>query len=368
MRLGTALSPRTALKGLLLSALLLVLIPATEASAGRLLVTGHDWDLHCSGGQQCHYTKVGVNFVRGDSNKKVLVVDQPDYDVDVALDNAFNTDFPRKIVEPTTAEWRNLKLTPKKYSAILIASDTTCGGCDLNQGGLQDSRAINKRKGAIKRYFNNGGGVMVGAGAGHGDGNQADDIYYNFLPIPVGGQAVSAPFCLTNLGIDLGFHDQFCPRESQRNGTQNDINCCATHNSFNKPKKRSALEIAEKDSEGLAETLVAEGNIRGGNIVDEEPKPKLRLQVRPKQATAGERTCFKFTVTSEGDRVRGSTVKFGGERERTNKHGKTTICHTFGSPGRERARASKGGFRGDRASVTIGPAGPGPCPRAVARC
>ena len=367
MALSRSLSLRRILKGALLSTLLIMLIPASQAFAGKLLVTGHDWDLHCSGGQQCHYTKVGVNFVRGNSEKKVLVVDQPDYDVDVALDNAFNKSFPREIVEPTSAAWRNAKLTPKKYSAILIASDTTCGGCDLNQNGLEDSKAINKRKNDIKRYFNKGGGIMVGAGASHGDGNDADDIYYNFLPIPVGGQAVSAPFCLTDLGIDLGFHDQLCPRESQRNGSQNDINCCATHNSFNKPKKSSALEIAEKDSEGLAETLVAVGNIRGGNIVDDEPKPKLRLKVNPKQATAGDRTCFKFTVTSEGDRVRGSTVKFGGERSRTNKHGKTTICHTFGSPGRERARASKGGYRGDRANVRITPAGPAPC-RAVARC
>ena len=367
MSLSPALSTRRLLKGVLLSSLLLVLIPATEASAGRLLVTGHDWDLHCSGGSQCHYTKVGVNFVRGDSNKKVLVVDQPDYDVDAALDNAFGEDFPRKIVEPTNANWRNANLTPKKYSAILIASDTTCGGCDLNQNGLEDSRAINKRKGAIKRYFNKGGGIMVGAGASRGNGNDDDDIYYNFLPIPVGGQAVSAPFCLTDLGIDLGFHDQQCPRESQRNGTQDDINCCATHNSFNKPKKSSALEIAEKDSEGLAETLVAVGNIRGGNIVDDEPKPKLRLQVSPKRGTAGERECFEFTVTSEGDRVRGSTVKFGGESDRTNKHGKTTICRTFGSAGRERAKASKGGYRGDRTSVVIAPAEPGTC-RAVARC
>jgi hypothetical protein len=366
MNLSSALSPRKILTGGLLSMLLFVLIPATEASAGRLLVTGHDWDLHCSGGQQCHYTKVGVNFVRGDSNKKVLVVDQPDYDVDVALDNAFNEDFPRKIVEPTSAAWRNANLTPKKYSAILIASDTSCGGCDLNQNGLEDSRAINKRKGAIKRYFNKGGGIMVGAGASHGDGNDDDDIYYNFLPIPVGGEPVSPPFCLTDLGIDLGFHDQACPRESQRNGTQNDINCCATHNSFNKPKKSSALEIAEKDSDGLAETLVAVGNIRGGDIVDDEPKPKLRLTVRPRQATAGQRTCFEFTVTSEGDRVRGSTVEFGGERDRTNKHGRTTICRTFGSPGRQRAEASKGGFRDDSTSVDIVPAGSN-C-RATTRC
>ena len=365
MALSASLSSRRLLKGLLLSTLLLVLIPASEASAGRLLVTGHDWDLHCSGGSQCHYTKVGVNFVRGDSNKKVLVVDQPDYDVDVALDNTFGTDFPREVVEPTSASWRNAKLTPRKYSAILIASDDSCGGCDLNQGNLDDSRAINKRKSAIKRFFNNGGGIMVGAGADHGDGNDPDDIYYNFVPIPVGGVSVSPPFCLTNLGISLGFHDQECPDASKRNGTQDDINCCATHNSFKKPKRSSALKIAEKDSEGFAETLVATGQIRGGEIVDNEPK--LRLQVRPGRATEDERTCFRFTVTSDGDRVNNSTVKFGGERSKTNERGKTTICRTFGSPGRETARASKNGYRGDRARVTIAPADPGEC-RAVTRC
>lgn len=368
MTLSVPLSPGRGLKALLLLTLLFVLVPASNASAGKLLVTGHDWDLHCRFDSQCHYTKVGVNFVRGDSNKKVLVVDQPDYDIDVALDNAFSKSFPRKIVEPTSAEWETINLTPSKFSAILIASDTSCGGCDLNQVGVEDSEAINARKGDIKRYFNRGGGVMVGAGASHGDGNDPDDIYYDFMPIPVGGVPVSPPFCLTNLGIDLGFHDQECPDASKHNGTQDDINCCATHNSFKKPPKRSALRIAEKDSEGFAETLVATGRIKGGEIVDEEPKPELRVTVRPKRATEDDRTCFEFTVTSEGDRVRNATVKFGGDRNDTNRHGKTTICETFDDPGRERARASKGGFRPDSTSVRIVPAEPEECRATVARC
>lgn len=365
MSSGVRNFPRLGLKALFLTTILFVLVPASEAFAGRLLVTGHDWDLHCSGGSQCHYTEVGVNFVRGDSNKKVLVVDQPDFDVDVALDNAFGTDFPRKVVTPTSAEWRTMNLTTRKFSAILIASDASCGGCDLNQSGLEDSRAINKRKKAIKNFFNDGGGIMVGAGAQHGDGNEADDIYYNFVPIPVGGVAVTPPFCLTNIGIALGFHDQSCPDPSKRNGTEDDINCCPTHNSFKKPPRGSALKIAEKDSEGFAETLIARGVIRGGEIVTEDPQ--LRLTVRPRQTVEDERTCFTFRVTSEGDPIRGATVKFGGKREKTNRRGKTTICRTFGDPGRERARATKRGFDPDRTSVRVIPAGPSTC-RTSTRC
>ena len=70
----------------------LALLPAAPAFAGRLIVTGHDADLHCSGGDQCHYVQVAVNHVRGgapDPNKPVLVLDRDDLDMSVALDNAF---------------------------------------------------------------------------------------------------------------------------------------------------------------------------------------------------------------------------------------------------------------------------------------
>ena len=43
-----------------------------------------------------------------------------------------------------------------------------------------DSAAINGRVGAIKAFFDNGGGLYVGAGADNGDGH-GGDVYYEFI-------------------------------------------------------------------------------------------------------------------------------------------------------------------------------------------
>jgi hypothetical protein len=62
--------------------LAVALLPAAPASAGRLLVTGHDADLHCAdGGQQCHFVKVALDYVRGGApnpSAPVLVLDRLD--------------------------------------------------------------------------------------------------------------------------------------------------------------------------------------------------------------------------------------------------------------------------------------------------
>jgi hypothetical protein len=330
-------------KGLLLAALAFVAIPASEASAGRLIVTGHDWDLHCGEGapSQCGYTKTGVKYVRDGSKKKVLILDQPNDDVSNALTAAFNADFPRKIVRPTSDEWQTLKLTTDKFSAILVASDESCGGCDLNQVGLEDSIAINSRKKAIAKFFNQGGGIFVGAGADNGD--SAGDIFYNFVPIPVGAAAVSPPFTLTNFGESLGFTDD----PSTPGGS--DINCCPTHNAFNNPGPGSKLRVAERDSEGFAETLAAEGQIRGGQIVGGD----LKLKVKPKQVVQNQSTCFALKVTSGGDPLKKAKVKLGDGKAKTNKQGKATICESFGTLGKKKAKARKKGFGSDTANVFV---------------
>ena len=128
----------------------------------------------------------------------------------------------------------------RNYSAIIVASDATCGGCDLNsgRGRTPDSDAINARADDIAEFFNAGGGILALAGSDN------RDVYYDFLPIPATGVAVSAPFTVTSLGESLGI-------------TQADANCCPTHNSFELPEANSVLEVAEFDNAGFAETLVA---------------------------------------------------------------------------------------------------------------
>src|SRR4051794_8222280 len=93
-----------------------VILPAASASAGRLLVTGHDSDLHCGQqGAQCHFVEVATDYVRGaapDPSKPVLVLDRDDLDFDAALDNAFGPGtVPRVIMDPRSPEFAAEPLT-----------------------------------------------------------------------------------------------------------------------------------------------------------------------------------------------------------------------------------------------------------------
>ena len=252
------------------------LMAAGPAQAGRVLVTGHDVDLHCSGSidaahDSCHYMKVAVDYVRAGSTKPVLVLDKAGGEVGRALDNAYGAGvLARDEVDPVSPAFGGVPLSPANYSAIIVASDTTCGGCDLNSfAATPDSDAINARTADIAAFFNGGGGVLAFAGADHADGNLADgpDNFYNFVPIPVGGVAVSPPFTLTPAGTALGFADN--PTDS----SLSDINCCPTHNSFTLPPAGSELKVAETDSAGRAETLFADGTISGGKIVSSKGPP-----------------------------------------------------------------------------------------------
>ena len=261
-----------------------VALPTAPAFAGRLLVTGHDADLHCSGQEQCHFVEVATRYVRGgapDPSKPVLVLDRLGLAFPTALNNAFGANgIPRVVMDPRSPEFAREPLTTDRYSAILVASDVTCGGCDLNEfDSTPDSDAINARKADIEAFFNAGGGIFANSGASHGDGDpqSGPDTYYSFLPLPAAGRQVQPPFCLTDEGKALGFEDPIvdggCPDVTKRNGTRDDINCCATHNSFQEPPSGSRLRVAERDASGAPETLFGEGVIRGGALSGQLPPP-----------------------------------------------------------------------------------------------
>jgi hypothetical protein len=247
-------------------AVVLGLLLAAPAMAGRLVATGHDADLHCSGGSQCGYVRTAVNWVRAgapDPAKPVLVLDNGSI-VSNALDRAFGAGVvPRTVVDPATPAFTSTPLSPANFSAMIVASDITCGGCDLNTSSTTpQSDAIKARAGDVATFFNAGGGIIALAGASHGGAvpgtTGLENRYYEFVPLPLGGAPVSPPFTLTPVGTSIGFTD---------NMGDSDINCCPTHNSFNLPPAGSALQVAENDSKGLAETLVADGKISGGGIV-----------------------------------------------------------------------------------------------------
>ena len=245
--------------GVAVASVAALLLGGRPAHAGNIWLTGHDADLHCTGGAQCNHFGTALDFARQgapDPFKPLLFLDASDNDLTVAAGQAVakaknsiegaGNPFPFTVVDPTSVGFSTLSLDISSFSAIVIASDTTCGGCDLNGfGTTPHSDAINLRSADITSFFNSGGGLVYFAGA------ENRDVYYASVPVPAGAIAVSPPFTLTPDGVAVGLLDPA------------DTNCCPTHNSFNLPGPGSPLKVAELDSEHFAETLFA-GNVKIG--------------------------------------------------------------------------------------------------------
>jgi len=230
-----------------------------QALAGNFWATGHDADLHCAFGSQCNHFGIAIDFARlaaPDPTKPILFVTNNTgalSDLTTAAGqavakaansiegagNAFN--FVQ--VAATAAGFGSLALTTATYSAIVFASHTTCGGCDMTDEGVN---AMNSRTADIEAFFNDGGGLVYFAGASRAT---SPPNYYGSVPIPATGVAVSSPFTLTAAGVDIGLVGG--------SGPSSDTNCCATHNSFVLPGAGSALSVLETDSKGFAETIIA---------------------------------------------------------------------------------------------------------------
>jgi hypothetical protein len=278
--------------------------PACALAGGRLVETGHDADWECAvAGRQCHFIQAAVRYVRNgapDPSKRILVIDTAALQMRTAIIDAFGSGIASQmdVVDPKTAAWTNAPLTPSTYSAIVVASDQTCGldaggffrtpandpnqYCDLNRPAsnwpppqpgvptLTDSPFIAARSADIKAFFDAGGGIFVGSGADNGDGHTGD-LYYSFIDVP-GGATGSA--CQAGSGICLGGAGSVVLTPEGRamgftdgtNGTPNDITCglngmgCATHNSFKPPRVGSQLLVAESGPMAFVSTLFEDAN------------------------------------------------------------------------------------------------------------
>ena len=289
-----------AVAGVVLPATLLFFATfAATAFAGNFFATGHDQDLHCAGGEtdECSYYAITTNFVRAGSTLPVLILDRGALEAVSALNLAYSNNqsstptasSPPYVVEDpqgieatqingspppgitTGSTWAATPLVDGSghplWSAIIVASDASCGGCDLNNtddGSHPDSDAINARTSAIQAFFNVGGGLLYLAGADNSfdaDGVAGKDVYYASVPVTLTGVQVSEPFTVTPEGAALGITDAMA-------------NCCATHNSFSLPPAGSTIKVAETDSAGSAESLfVQNGNVCSGSFCSPPPPP-----------------------------------------------------------------------------------------------
>lgn len=245
-----------------------VLTGSASAASSRELVNGFDNEYHCSSSNdgtsgECSYFNTMMPWLRGgapDPTKPVLVLDRdgttdPDcvdscnesnnphvIELDNALDLAFGAGvFNKQLVDPRSPEFAALPLDTAHYSALVVASDVNCGGCDLNNPLAQpDSDALAARKADILNFFHNGGGVMAFSGGGvnsktpspstrGGSGTLARcNHYYDFLPLAAFCDAGGGGVTTTPAGQGIGLQDSFYG---------------STHNVFLPPAADSPLQI-----------------------------------------------------------------------------------------------------------------------------
>lgn len=239
---------------------------AGKPAGANFIATGHDMDEHCSAGQsnECNYLKIVTNKVRNGSTLPILALDHgtqvKDALAKIPGEPAVTTVDPDNAAALAATKFTNASGKPL-FSAIIVASDSSCGGCDNDATGEAN---INARKADIKTFFNHGGGILALSGGIN------RSTYYDFVPLSgVGGAAVTRPFTVTPAGTALGI-------------TTDMANCCATHNSFTVPS--SPLVTLETDSKGLAATIAALNvSIGGGGFTSPPPSksPKPTLTTSP---------------------------------------------------------------------------------------
>lgn len=235
--------------------------------AGNIALTGHDDDFHFSQsgffdtapGAQLNAL---VTFARNGSTLPVLT-----FDAGSELTNSLTKlGIPFTNVNPNLGVAASL-FNAATFSAFVVASDTTCGGCDNSAIGEANIAAQNT---AINAFLNAGGGIVGLAGA-------SSPGYYAFVPqtaTSVGG-APSTGYSATGIfGIPA-------------------VNGDATHNLFHDPGtfgESSFYQVAETNAfgngvigPGGAATLVcfkcttSGGVITGGGGGGTAPEPSSLL-------------------------------------------------------------------------------------------
>lgn len=257
-----------ALLGLLVGANFAQVTTARAASGGNFFATGHDLDYHCLVGQtdECNYLKVLVDKARNGSTLPILALDQG-AEVASALTAAGYPASDVVTVDPTLPAFSTTPFVDPVthmplYSAIVTASDSSCGGCDNTSAG---ESAINARSTDFTTFFNAGGGIVALAGAGN------YPTYYNFVPLTgLAGANLSCDnrtttdcFTVTPDGAALGL-------------TNAEVNCtnnptCQTHNAFNEPPAPFiVLERVAPGKDGANDPVtigVLNGMIGGGGFM-----------------------------------------------------------------------------------------------------
>jgi hypothetical protein len=147
----------------------------SSASAGNITITGHDDDFHANarglGSDASNQLKAMAIFARNGSALPVLT-----FDHGTELTNSLTAlGIPFTNVDPNNAAAVNAIFATgpaATFSAIAVASDFRCGGCDNDDTSTANLVA---HKTDIANFVNAGRGIFAMSGASNAN-------YYNFLP------------------------------------------------------------------------------------------------------------------------------------------------------------------------------------------
>ena len=226
------------------------------ALAGNIVLTGHDDDFHYDGsgsttvagdpGTQLSEMLVFARAGSADPTLPVLSFDIPGGELVSSLTGILGAGGFTNIDPSVAGNVTDALFDPTKYSAIVVASDESCGGCDLN---ATDEANISAHAAAIGTFFDGGGGIVGLAGA-----EQAGIGYYKFVPAAAGGfgSPPSSGYFQTADGLAAGIDA---------------VNGDATHNFFFEPGTggvSSAYKVFERLTDpaggiGTAETIGCTG-------------------------------------------------------------------------------------------------------------
>jgi hypothetical protein len=212
-------------------------ISAKKTPPGSVFITGHDPDYHsqdpsCSGAGAERLLTAAIDFATNSSANPLLVVytdsptDPAGHRDSIAGLEKVTTNF----VRMNATQFATANLTPYEWSAIFVPSDF---GGQLRQEELD---ALNAREKDIRRYINQGGGLIALAESNGGDG-LTDQGLYEFVPGSVTSTAAGHKFGdkVTEFGEELGLTDA-------------DVTCNYSHNYFDKTAGMKIVDYVDDDS------------------------------------------------------------------------------------------------------------------------
>jgi hypothetical protein len=202
-------------KALMASVATVALVGANASYAGSIVLTGHDNDFHQSVNARAA-TIAEVNFVSTGSATTKSALPLLTFDQGSELTSLL-TSLGYSFTNISTAAGIVPALfDPTKFSAMVVASITSCGGCDNTPAFVETLHSGPGNQAAINAFFNAGSGILGLAGA-------LDPLAYDYVPTAAtnpGGNPPSTGYVQTAFGATLGLPP---------------VNGDTTHNFFSEP-------------------------------------------------------------------------------------------------------------------------------------